>query len=130
MKTIQVSMDNAEAEFSEARRRAVSRAEEILSDPVIIAWKDENAGHSGPLIPGAAPDRWHDYGENNGGKLELEVGGNFRFIFGEAVDFFETDLNISSVEYDDGSRFLCLDGVCTEEDRQHRGYFSGGGVGG
>lgn len=130
MDTINVPVNNLNTDFSEARRRAVSKAGEILSDPVIIAWKDDKADRFAPEIPGGKGDRWYDYGESNGGKLELTVGDNFHFIFNEASDFEKPDLNVSSIAEDDGSTILCLNDACTEEDRRRMGYFPGGGIGG
>lgn len=130
MQTITVPVNNTSPDFSEARRKAVDKAREVLSEPVIVAWKDELAHRSGPEIPGGNEDRWHDYGESNAGKLELNIGDAFHFIFTEAADFEEPDLNLSSIPQKDGSRLLCLNDACTEEDRERLGYFAGGGIGG
>lgn len=130
METINISAKNAASDFSEARRLAVSKAGEILSDPVIIAWKDDKAHRFAPEIPGGKDDRWHDYGESNGGRLELSVGDEFHFIFTEAKDFDAPDLNLTSIDEEDGTTILCLNDACTEEDRRKMGYFAGGGIGG
>ncbi len=79
-------------DFSDARRAAFGKAAEKLSQPVIIAWKDDKTDRFAPEIPGGKGDRWHDYGESNGGKLELNVGHDFHFIFSEAADFEEPDI--------------------------------------
>ena len=129
METITLPAPNA-ADFAQARKQAVGKANEMLSKPVIIAWKDDQANTFAPAIPGGVGDRWHDYGESNGGKLELQVGDTFHFIFSEAEDFEEPDLNIASIPGENGSSFLCLNNTCTDEDRQHLGYFPGGGLGG
>lgn len=130
METISVSTENQMTDFSDARRQAVGKAAELLSDPVIIAWKDDHTGHFAPEIPGGTDDRWHDYGESNGGKLEMTVGDDFHFIFSEAADFDEPDLNLSTINEKDGTTVLCLNDACTKEDRQRMGYFAGGGIGG
>ena len=130
METINVATQNPTIEFSEARRQAVGKAGASLSEPVIVAWKDDNTGHFGPEIPGGTDDRWHDYGVSNGGKLELAVGNAFHFIFAEAADFDEPDLNLFSITEKDGTTILCLNDACTEEDRWHMGHFPGGGIGG
>jgi len=115
--------------FAQARQRAVAKANETLTKPVIVAWKDDTSGQFAPEIPGGTSDRWHDYGENNDGKLELQVGDAFHFIFTEAADFDEPDMNLATLE-DNGTQFLCLNGACTEADQQRLGYFPGGGLGG
>lgn len=130
MQTITLPVNNTAPDFSEARRKAVDKAREVLSEPVIVAWKDELTQRSGPEIPGGNENRWHDYGESNAGKLELNVGDAFHFIFTEAADFEEPDLNLASIPQEDGSRLLCLNDACTEEDRERMGYFAGGGIGG
>jgi hypothetical protein len=130
MKTMNVAVDNPSTDFSVARRQAVGKAGEVLSDPVIIAWKDDRTHRFAPEIPGGAADRWHDYGESNGGKLELTVGDDFHFIFSEAADFDQPDLNLSSISEADGTTILCLNDACTREDLQRMGHFPGGGIGG
>jgi hypothetical protein len=117
------------SDFAQARRAAVDKAGEKLAQPVIVAWKDDTSGRIAPDIPGARGDRWHDYGESNEGMLELDVGDAYHFIFTEAEGFEEPDLNLATLE-DHGTRFLCLNDACTEEDKQKLGYFPGGGIGG
>ncbi len=113
--------------FGQARRVAVAKAGARLARPVIVAWKDDTSCKSAPEIPGAKEDRWHTCGERNDGVLELEVGDAYHFIFTDADGFVEPDLNLATLE-DKGTRFLCLNDACTEEDKQKRGYFPGGGV--
>ena len=115
--------------FSQARRAAVDKAGESLSRPVIVAWKDDRSGKAAPEIPGARGDRWHDYGESNEGMLELDVDDAYHFIFTEAEGFEEPDINLTTLD-DHGTKFLCLNDACTEEDKQKLGYFPGGGLGG
>ena len=125
-----IELSNSEVgDFSQARRAAVGKAGEVLHRPVIVAWKDDTNGKFAPEIPGGKGDRWHDYGESNEGGLELQVGRAYHFIFTDAEGFEEPDLNLASLE-DHGTKFLCLNDACTEEDRQKLGYFPGGGVGG
>jgi hypothetical protein len=121
--------DNDLTGFSQARQAAVDKASEMLGRPVIVAWKDDTNGQSAPAIPGGKGDRWHDYGESNEGVLELQVGDSYHFIFTEADGFEEPDINLVSLD-DNGTKFLCLNDACTEEDKQKLGYFSGGGLGG
>lgn len=130
MQTMNVAMNDPAAGFRQARREAVDKAGEILSVPVIIAWKDDRSHRSGPEIPGGSDERWHDYGENYGGRLELTVGDDYHFIFTEASAFTEPDLNLTSIHEGDEPAILCVNEACTEEDRQRMGYFPGGGAGG
>ncbi len=129
MQTITIPVQHTATDFAQARQLAVGKANEMLTKPVIVAWKDDMNGKFAPEIPGGTDDRWHDYGESNDGKLELQVGDAFHFIFTEAADFDEPDMNLATLE-DNGTAFLCLNGACTEEDQQRLGYFPGGGLGG
>ena len=127
MEKIELADTNVK-DFAQARRAAVDKAGEVLSRPVIVAWKDDNSGKSAPEIPGGKGDRWHDYGESNEGVLELQVGNTYHFIFMEAEGFVEPDINLASLE-DHGVKFLCLNDACTKEDLDKLGYL-GGGLGG
>jgi hypothetical protein len=130
MKDISIAPEGSSTDFLAARRQAASEAGKVLAKPVIIAWKDDNSGRFGPDIPGAAGDRWYDYGENYGGELELRVGKTFHFIFTEATEFEGPDLNLTSIEEHDGTAVLCVNNACTDEDLQKMGHFAGGGIGG
>lgn len=129
MQTQSVAASSSSIDFSQARQQAVAKASETLTEPVIVAWKDDTTGRSAPEIPGGSADRWHDYGESNDGTLELKVGEDFHFIFTESSAFEEPGLNLTSLE-DNGTNFLCLNGACTEADHERQGYFPGGGLGG
>lgn len=129
MQTITISAQNTAIDFAQAHHLAVGKACETLTKPVIVAWKDDTNGKSAPEIPGGTGYRWHDYGESNVGKLELKVADAYHFIFTESADFDEPDLNLATLE-DNGTRFLCLNSVCTEEEKECLGYFPGVGLGG
>lgn len=130
MKTVQIAMQSNTSEFKDARRLAIQKASETLRNPVVIAWKDYRTHLFGPDIPGGTEERWHDYGENFGGKLEMNVGDRFHFIFTEASEFESPDLNLTSISEKDGVTILCLNEACTEKDREQMGHFAGGGIGG
>lgn len=129
MQTLSIASSSSTIDFAQARQQAVAKACETLTEPVIVAWKDDVTGKSAPDIPGGSTDRWHDYGENNDGTLELKVGDDFHFIFTESSGFDKPDMNLTSLE-DNGTKFLCLNGACTDADREHQGFFAGGGLGG
>ena len=129
MQTLSIAAATTTIDFAQARKQAIAKASETLTEPVIVAWKDGTTGKSAPAIPGGSADRWHDYGENNDGTLEMKVGDDFHFIFTESSAFDRPDMNLTSLE-DNGTKFLCLNGACTEADRQGQGYFAGGGLGG
>lgn len=128
MKTVTIPLDKHIPDFKTARQAAVARARDLLSEPVIVAWKDDNAKRFGPEIPGGKGDRWHDYGASHNGKLEMTVGNEYHFIFAETGDFEETELDLKNIE-EDGDVFLCLNAACTEEDRRRLGDSPDSGVG-
>jgi hypothetical protein len=129
MELIAVQSQKPSTNFGQARGQAAGTAAEKLSEPVIIAWKDDTTGHFGPEVPGGSADRWHDYGESHGGKLEVTVGDDFHFIFSEASEFHTPELALSNLTAEDGTTFLCLTAACTEEDRRELGQAFGGGTG-
>lgn len=112
-----------------SRAAAGNSANEVLAKPVVIAWKDDQSGHSGPHIPGGASGHWHDYGEYYGETLELRVGDVPHFIFTETVEFEEPDLQLTSIEERDGTSILCVNDTCSDEDLRKIGHFADGGVG-
>lgn len=59
-----------------------------LVDPVMVAWHDKKTLRMSPVIEGGDINtRWHDYGESHGGKLEVDVNGEYDFIFADSNDF-------------------------------------------
>ena len=130
MDTIRINTDENSNSVIEARRRANAKAGEQLTEPVVIAWKDDTSGKSAPEIPGGSAVRWQDYGLSNEGRLTVTVDGTFHFIFAESADFESPDLNVATLTESDGTHILCSKGACTEEERRRLGYFAGGGTGG
>jgi hypothetical protein len=129
MVTINVATADPPGGFGEARRQAVGKAGEALTSPVIVAWKDDT-GASGPRFPEARAIAGTNTAQATGGRLVLTVGDAFHFIFAEAADFEEPDLNLSSISEADGTTILCLNDACTEDGRRRMGHFAGGGIGG
>ena len=130
METITVPQRNNQAtDFKNARLQAVAMAKDVLSEPVVVAWKDDRARRSGPEIPGGSSERWHDYGESHNGKLQVTVGNNYHFVFAESSDFDAVDLDFKNIEEPDGTVFLCLNEACTEEDRRRLGDSPDSGTG-
>lgn len=129
MKNVSISVDKTPIDFNYAREQAVNKAQEMISEPTIVAWKDDQTNHFAPEIPGGKGKRWHDYGENFGGELELTVADKYHFIFVDSSKFDKPDLNLTSITKKDGGYFLCLNEACTDEDRKEFGAPYGGGLG-
>lgn len=54
----------------------------------MVAWHDKQASRMSPVIEGGDINtRWHDYGESHGGKLAVDINGDFDFIFTDASGF-------------------------------------------
>ncbi len=54
-------------------------------DPVLIAWYDRKAARMSPIVEGAdLRTRWHDYGASHGGRLEIDVAGDYAFIYADS----------------------------------------------
>ena len=130
MQTINLDPDMALIDFRQARRLAVVQAVDKLSRPLLVAWKDDLSHLSAPCIPGSSKDRWRDYGSSHDGRLEINIGDEYHFIFSEADEYESPDLNVVTLTEQDGTHILCTRGACTEEERQLLGYFPGGGTGG
>jgi hypothetical protein len=78
-------------------------------DPVLVAWYDRKAARMSPVIEGSdLRTRWHDYGASHGGKLEIDVAGDFTFIYADASPFdpFEAGpyRNLHDAQ---GNEYLC-----------------------
>jgi hypothetical protein len=128
METVSISSVNPSIGFVHTREKAVTVAKERITEPVIVAWKDDSRGTFAPEIPGRKAERWHDYGENPGGQLELIVGNNYHLIFTDSSAFEKPDINLKCISTEDGAYFLRLDDACTDEDRKQFGAPYGGGL--
>lgn len=59
-----------------------------IAEPVMVAWRDKKAARMSPVIEGGDINtRWHDYGESHGGKLGVDINGEYDFIFSDASAF-------------------------------------------
>jgi hypothetical protein len=59
-----------------------------VTEPVLIAWYDRKASRMSPVIEGAKlKTRWHDYGESHDGMLEIDVAGEYAFIYADSSGF-------------------------------------------
>lgn len=78
-------------------------------DPVLVAWYDRKAARMSPVIEGAdLRTRWHDYGASHGGKLEIDVAGDYAFIYADSSPFDSPDpspyVNLHDAQ---GNEYLC-----------------------
>lgn len=82
-------------------------------DPVLVAWYDRKAARMSPAIEGAdLPTRWHDYGASHGGKLEIDVGDDYSFIYADSSPFDPFEVGPYSNLHDaTGTQYLCQTGL-------------------
>jgi len=59
-----------------------------IIDPVMVAWYDKKDARMSPVVGGNNIDMlWHDYAEKHGGILEVDVNGEYDFIFADSSAF-------------------------------------------
>lgn len=81
---------SAATHFASSRALAMSLAESDngLIEPELIAWADRSSATTSPVLEGCAgPEGWHDYGVSHGGRLEVRIDQDTRFIFAESSQF-------------------------------------------
>ena len=81
---VHINYSGTNLDYKVASRLAASLAADTLhvDEPVMVAWHDRQASRMPPVIEGADINtRWHDYGESHGGKLAVDINGDFDFIF-------------------------------------------------
>jgi hypothetical protein len=77
MRDINISIEGIDLNYQTACAMANSVASMIENKPIIMAWHDKPHGKMGTDIPGGDLNtRWHDYGENYGGNLDVSVNGD------------------------------------------------------
>lgn len=87
MKTIFVKYDQ-DLEFSDAYSLAREEAKKYLADPMNLSWLNRRTGRHSPDVDCCQEDgkeSWEIYGESRGGKLRIEIGDQYVFIFREGL---------------------------------------------
>jgi len=71
--------------------KAIALADAVAGDdrdipvPMLVAWYDKQAARMSPAIAGGdLHTRWHDYGASHGGRLEVDVGGDYVFVYADS----------------------------------------------
>lgn len=90
MRQAHISYSGMHLDYRTASNLAMSFAErdrEII-EPVVVAWRDHRHSRMSPIIHHADPLRvWQDYANSHGGKLDVDVNGEYEFIFGDSSAF-------------------------------------------
>ena len=87
MKTAHIDYSGMDLDFKVASGLAASLVakDPDIADPVMVAWHDKKASRMSPVVEGADINtRWHDYGESHCGKLEVDINGEYDFIFADS----------------------------------------------
>lgn len=91
MKEVHINYSGMDLNYKVASGLAASLAGKELDggEPVMVAWHDRKTSRMSPLVKecGNVDTRWHDYGESHGGKLEVDVNGEYDFIFADSSAF-------------------------------------------
>jgi hypothetical protein len=110
MKELNVSFSGLDVDYHMAARLAATIARELNSgEPIMVAWHDKRRSRMSPVIEGGDINtRWRDYGESHGGKLEVDINGEYDFIFADSAAF-ETHqpspfMNVRDAQ---GHEYLC-----------------------
>ena len=111
MRNVHIDYRGPEYDFQAASLLAKDAAKaNQMKDPTIIAWhRNSRLGATPPYYDGANPETWWaKYGEGNGGRLEVDVGEDYRFIMMDARGY-ETvgDLPLRNLTDRDGNPYLC-----------------------
>ncbi len=112
MRNVHIDYRGSDHDFQTASLLAKAAARENqMKDPTIISWH-----HSGvkeemsPYYAGANPETWWGkYGEGNGGRLGVDVGGDYQFIMMDTRGY-ETvgEMPLRNLTDRDGNPYLCL----------------------
>ncbi len=111
MREVHVNYSGMNLDYKVASRLAASLASDTLhvDEPVMVAWHDKQASRMSPAIEGADINtRWHDYGESHGGKLAVDINGDYDFIFADATGFDEVGPSpLINLHDTAGNEYLC-----------------------
>ncbi len=111
MKTAHIDHSGRNLDYRTASVLAASLAEKDMEivTPVVVAWHDKKTSRMSPVLEGCARETsWRDYGLSHGGKLEVDVNGEFEFIFADSGAFEPYGPSPYINLYDrHGNEFLC-----------------------
>lgn len=90
MKHVQIHSTGTELDYEAACALAASFAanDPEIETPVVVAWHDKRLSRMSPVIEGAdIATRWHDYGASHCGCLEVDVNGEYDFVFADSAPY-------------------------------------------
>lgn len=115
MRQAHIDYPGTDLNYLKASRLAASLADDDgeVMEPVLVAWYDRKDAKMSPVIEGAdLRTRWHDYGASHGGKLEIDIGDDYAFIYADssAFDPYEA-CPYANLHDAQGNEFLCQIGL-------------------
>jgi len=87
VKTVKLIPD-AHIEFEKAQRLAGVEASKHLQEPMNLSWLDRVADRQYPNVECCSRDgkeSWEVYAESRGGKVRVEIGDSYIFIYREGA---------------------------------------------
>jgi hypothetical protein len=111
MRQVHIEYPGADLDFAHAASLAQSLADDDrkVIEPVLMAWCDRHASRMSPVIEGAdLRNRWRDYGESHGGRLEIDVGDDYAFVYADSSAFDPYEASpYSNLSDGRGNEYLC-----------------------
>jgi hypothetical protein len=111
MRQAHIEYSASDLDYSKAAKFAanLARKDVGLGEPVLVAWYDRRAARMSPVIEGAdLRTRWRDYGVSHGGRLEIDVAGDYEFVYADSSEFDHYEecpyINIRDAQ---GSEYIC-----------------------
>ena len=121
MKHVQIHSMGTDLDYMKASALAVSFAasDPEMEKPVVVAWHDKRMAKMSPAIAGADIDtRWHDYGASHCGCLEVDVDGEYDFVFADSAAFDEYGPSPYINLFDgEGREYVCQLGALRDPHR-------------
>jgi len=112
MKAAHINYSGMDLDYRKASGLAASFADRDMEiiEPVMVAWHDKKASRMSPVIEGGDINtRWHDYGVSHSGKLEVDVNGEYDFIFADSSAFEPYGPSpYISLHDQRGNEYICL----------------------
>ena len=87
MQTLQLRSGH-DLEFDAAQVLARAEVGMLLADPMVLSWLNRQTGQHSPNVDCCekeGKEAWEIYAESRGGRLRVEVGDEYIFIFREGI---------------------------------------------
>lgn len=90
MKEAHINYEGLDLTYKKASALAanIAQSDKDIIEPVMVAWHDKKSDRMSPVVVGRDTNTgWHEYGVSHGGKLEVDVNGEYDFIFADSSMF-------------------------------------------